>query len=242
VSEPIATQLQRRIRRSGAAPLITYYEPSAGVRTELSATSFGNWVDKTANLLVDELLLDAGSRIELAVARSHPAHWITAVWELACWQIGAAVVLDRDPIADLVVESAADGVVDATGTIRSDRSRSDAQVVVCSLHPLGLPLPTPPARALDYNLEVRSQPDVFAGPPPAPSALAWVHGDRRFTQADLVAGSGTARRRLLQPSDAWTAAAALIEAIVTGGSVVFVSGPADSRLLSRIATDERAAG
>jgi hypothetical protein len=43
--------LARRVREGGSRPLLTYYRPAAGERTEFSATSFANWVDKTANLL-----------------------------------------------------------------------------------------------------------------------------------------------------------------------------------------------
>ena len=43
--------LAARVRRDGSRPLLTYYRPDRGERVEFSATSFANWVDKTANLL-----------------------------------------------------------------------------------------------------------------------------------------------------------------------------------------------
>ena len=57
MSELITGRLRRWIRDRGSEPLITYYDLVSGERTELSGVSFANWVDKTSNLLVDELML-----------------------------------------------------------------------------------------------------------------------------------------------------------------------------------------
>ena len=46
----IAELLARRVRSDGGAPLLTYYDTDDGVRTELSGTTFANWVAKTSNL------------------------------------------------------------------------------------------------------------------------------------------------------------------------------------------------
>ncbi|HEY0237636.1 MAG TPA: TIGR03089 family protein, partial [Friedmanniella sp.] len=64
----IADLLARRVRSDGSAPLVTYYDTDAGVRTELSATTVSNWVAKTSNLLTDELMASPGSRVELLLA------------------------------------------------------------------------------------------------------------------------------------------------------------------------------
>src|SRR5262249_10238292 len=69
-------------------PLVTFYDDATGERIELSATTFGNWVAKTANLLVDELDAEPGDRIALDL----PPHWQTAVWLFAAWSAGLHVV------------------------------------------------------------------------------------------------------------------------------------------------------
>ena len=52
-----------------ARPLLTYDDRGTGERVELSATTTANWVAKTANLLVDELDLEAGGRLQQTAAR-----------------------------------------------------------------------------------------------------------------------------------------------------------------------------
>jgi len=61
----LAERLRQRVRLNGSAPLLTYYDLASGERTELSAISFSNWVDKTSNLLVDELAVDEGDVVSM---------------------------------------------------------------------------------------------------------------------------------------------------------------------------------
>ena len=131
VSELITGRLRRRVRDRGSEPLITYYDLGSGERTELSGVSFANWVDKTSNLLVDELMIDPADQVELSLAATHPGHWVTLVWELACWQVGAVVTLGQPSSAQVL----------AAGPEPERISGQNAQVVICSLHPLGLGLP-----------------------------------------------------------------------------------------------------
>ena len=115
--------------------------------------------------------------------------------------------------------------------------------MICSLHPLGLGLPTPPTGgALDYALEVRGQPDQHAAWPQPGLALAWRDQDRQLTQAELVdRPAPPARRRLIRPSDPWaTTRTALLDPLLGGGSSVIVVGAADPAVLARIAAQERA--
>jgi uncharacterized protein (TIGR03089 family) len=230
MTELIAARLRRWVRDRGASPLLTYYDPTRGERVELSGVSVANWVDKTSNLLVDELDVEPGDAVALTLAGRHPGHWVTLVWVLACWQVGAAVSLDhtRPRVAVLGPEDPVAGV------------RADA-VLVCSLHPLGLPLPAPPAGgALDYALEVRGQPDQHADVPQSGLALAWRDADRQLTQAELVSGAGSGVRRLVQPTDPWdTARRTLVEPLLGGGSTVVVAGEADPGRIAEIAAQER---
>src|SRR5262245_66226190 len=43
-------------------PLLTWYDDTTGERTELSGATLGNWVAKTANLLVDGVGAGPGDR------------------------------------------------------------------------------------------------------------------------------------------------------------------------------------
>ena len=115
-------------------------------------------------------------------------------------------------------------------------------VLVCSLHPLGLPLPEPPpAGTLDYALEVRSQRDQHAALPQSGLALAWHDPARQLTQADLLTTTPTDRRRLIRPDDPWTTTReSLIAPLLGGGSSVVVAGPAAPEQLARIASQEQA--
>jgi len=230
VSELVTERLRRRVRTQGPEPLVTYYDLSSGERTELSATTFANWVDKTSNLLVDELMLEPDDRVELALAGPHPGHWVTLVWAAACWQVGLAVSHGRAG-ARLIV----------CGPDWTPYADAAPDVVACSLHPLGLGFGVPPpAPILDYTLEVRGQPDQYAATPRSGLALAWDDPIHRLTQADLLAGlEGPALRRLVSGTDPWTTLReALLRPLVTGGSAVVVAGD-DPDALPRICSQER---
>jgi uncharacterized protein (TIGR03089 family) len=230
----LAELLARRVRADGAAPLITYYDLASGERTELSAITFANWVAKTSNLVVDELMLAPGDLVELALARSHPGHWVTLVWELACWQTGLVVTPDGP---------AGEARTVVCGPDWSDVDPGGADLVACALHPWGLPFATPlPAGVLDYALEARAQPDVYPVAPVPGGAAAWVDDERRLTQDDLL-GSGPQprQRRLVRPRQPWpTACEALVRPLLDGGSTVLVAGPDDPERVARIRADEQA--
>src|SRR4029453_14508663 len=89
----LAERLRQRVSLAGSAPLLTCYDVESGARTELSATTFSNWVDKTSNLLHDEVVVTGGDVISMPLAVEAPGHWLTAAWQLACWQVGLVVDL-----------------------------------------------------------------------------------------------------------------------------------------------------
>jgi len=234
MSELIPARLRRRARTAGGEPLLTYYEPAAGTRVELSVVTLLNWVDKTCHLL-DALDVTAGDVVELTLAHEAPGHWVTAVWELACWQVGAEVAVGH-PDAPALVVAGPDWPTDADAA---------ADVVACSLHPLGLPFAEPlPTPVLDYALEVRGQADVYGAVPQADALWAWSDGERRLSQGTLVAGPAPApARRLVRPGGPWsTAHAAVVTPLLTGGSTVVVAGPVDDDRLAQIRRDERVEG
>ncbi len=234
MSETVSTLLRRRARTAGAEPLLTWYQPATGARTELSAVTLLNWVDKTSHLL-DELDVAAGDVVRLALAEEAPGHWVTAVWELACWQVGATVGVGDPAGAGPALVVAGPGWAAHAG--------AGGDVVACSLHPLGLPFtPPPPVPVLDYSLEVRGQSDVYPALAQPGATPAWEDRERQVDQAALVAlDAGPAGRWLVRPGGPWaTALACVVRPLVAGGSTVVVDGPADPGTLERIAREERA--
>ena len=188
-------------------------------------------MNKTSNLLVDELLVDPGDAVQLTLAETHPGHWVTLIWELACWQVGAVVSLDPPR----------GGEGHRLRTRHGLDHLRQYRVVYCSLHPLGLPSGAE-SPIIDYNLEVRGQADQFPAVRQSASAPAWHSPGLDLDQSDLLAvDRSSSRRRMIVPSDPWrTAQDALITPLVTGGSTVIVSGTATEEQLDRIRTTERA--
>jgi uncharacterized protein (TIGR03089 family) len=228
MSALIAERLRQRLRTNGSAPLLTYYDLGSGERTELSAISFGNWVDKTSNLLVDDVAVGEGDVIGMPLALEAPGHWLTAVWQLACWQVGLTVDLTDLTTAAAVVSG------------RRWQGYERQEVYACALHPLGFGFAEPLPRGVhDYAIEVRNYADRFLGAPPDPGATAWVDAERTLTQSDLIKIDGQPVRRLVRAEDPWaTCRDGLVTALVTGGSAVIVVGR-DIDQLTRIAESER---
>ncbi|WP_194793214.1 TIGR03089 family protein [Raineyella fluvialis] len=242
--------LRDRVRHRGGDPLVTYYAPSSGVRIELSARTFANWVDKTANLIVDDLDVTEGDVAVLPLVTDHPGHWSSLVWIAALWQVG---VLVRDPrqadgAPDLVVTGPEEYDDDFAGA----RALAARATVACALHPLGLGFPRPVAPGVvDYGAEVLSQPDVYVQAPASPGAPLWqaagssldwaaVRGDAERLLADPSVGDVTYGRRLVRPGEAYaTVLAALVAPLLGDGSVVVVDGPVDEAALAGIAAAER---
>lgn len=224
---PLSAALERLVRASGGAPLLTHYGP-AGARTELSAASFANWVDKTGNLL-DDVGLDAGARVALPLLLERPAHWMALLWPFALWSRGMAAHVAG-------AEEAADADLAVIGP---DAPRPLAPLTIaCSLDPWGRPLAALPAGVTDFSGEALAQPDLHVVVPAPPGDLAWADADRRLTFADLAALEPVPHRVASAPRDAWTSVSLLSRAIAGGGSLVCVEDPdAD---LARVAASERA--
>ena len=173
----------KRLRTSGADPLVTYYDVAKGERIELSAVTFANWVAKTANLLSWEVSIAPGDVVALPLAQTSPGHWMTAVWEVAIWQIGAYV--------DVSSEFAGAAVL-VCGPDWQPYADAGADVLACSLHPFatGLGHSLPPT-VTDLDLAVRAQPDSYTPMPGAPVSAGL---DRR--RATAYPGRACLRARL----------------------------------------------
>lgn len=204
-----------------ARPFLTYYDESTGERVELSGVTAANWVAKTSNFLVDDLEAAPGTRIRLGL----PSHWLSFVWVLSCWSVGAAVV---DADADI-------------GLSGPDLEADEPVRVAASLRPLGGRFAEPPAGFLDLGAEVPPHGDVFVAlDPPMPDTLALDLDGRRVTQAELTTSTEPSAARLLVESGPLARDIDLLVAAGLGGGslVVVANGSAD--VLARLAEQERA--
>lgn len=170
--------LDRALRADPARPLITFYDDATDERTELSVATFANWVAKTANLLRDDLAVEAGATISIDL----PPHWQAAVWLQSAWALGLQVVP-----AGAAPELA---VIGYDGTPPAGAG----DVVALGLGPLGLPRrdASPPAGStLDYDREVPGHGDRFVPedrPDPSAPALT-TSGGEQLTGAQLGAAA-----------------------------------------------------
>jgi uncharacterized protein (TIGR03089 family) len=226
--------LSVRFASDPARPLVTFYDDISGERVELSVTSFGNWVAKTANLLRDGLSALAGERLRLAL----PTHWLGPVWLCSAWACGLEVLLDaggRRPYRFAYV---------VTGPEDLDRLSRQAseQAVAVSLQPLGGKFTEPlPVGVLDYAVEVPAYGDTFGALLSKPASPALLAGGLAYDQAALVekalATAGDLGlepgSRLLtdyNPASADGLFVAWLAPLVAGASVVLVRNPDPEQL------------
>lgn len=216
------------LRREPGRPLVTFYDDATGERTELSVTTYANWVAKTASLLVDELDLEKGQTIRVDL----PTHWLGPVVLGAAWTAGLVVTDDDDP----------DAVVCGPPSLATWAERADDLVVIATaLHPMATRFAdgVPPG-VHDLGVEVWSQPDAFtAWDPPTGDDLAHELGGAAVTHDDLFATTTTAAGTLVTDggrllSEANPASppgmASFVEPLQRGGSVVLVVQAARERL------------
>ncbi|MFL6022348.1 MAG: TIGR03089 family protein [Marmoricola sp.] len=151
--------LERRLRADPGQPFVTYYDDRTGERTELSVKTWANWVSKTANLFVDELMLDPGDDLRIDL----PTHWLGTVFlggVLAC----GLTLDDTAPVAVV-------GPAGLSGTLA-------ATTMACALHPFATRFTEPlPAGVLDHGVLWAGQSDVFS--PVEPTELDVEPDDRR---------------------------------------------------------------
>lgn len=200
-------------------PLLTFYDMSTGERVELSTTTTANWVAKTSNFLVDELDAEPGTRVRIGL----PSHWLTAVWILSAWNVGAAVV-----------DSGADIGLSGPELVGDEPHR-----VAASLRPLGGRFATAPEGFLDLGAEVPGHGDHFVAlDPPEPSTVALDLDGARRTHADVLGQiTPDSARRVVSPGALGRDVELLVGACVGGGSLVIVAS-ATPEQISRVAEQE----
>jgi uncharacterized protein (TIGR03089 family) len=223
----VTARLFTPLLSSPAEPLITHYDDSIGSRIELSRATVANWAAKTANWLRDELDVEVGSTVSVAL----PAHWQTLGVLLGAWWCGANVVVDS-PAGASVAFIAADG------------SAAGAEAVAAvALDPLGRGLSgEPKGGALDYLNESRIFGDDFIPYDTVPGS-APAFGSA--TVDDLVAAAGqtslTAKDRVLSTLD-WSTQDGLITgllAVLSAGASLVQCGNLDVATLPKRRESER---
>jgi uncharacterized protein (TIGR03089 family) len=143
--------LAAALRTDPGRPLLTMYDDATGERIELSVTTFANWVFKTANLLIDELMLDPDE----AVALDLPAHWQPAVIQVAVLVAGGQLTHEPARITFWL-----------EGTSLPDDPVVE-EIVGLSLRPMGLGLVVTPPGVMDYSVDVRGHGDHYSPRNPA---------------------------------------------------------------------------
>jgi uncharacterized protein (TIGR03089 family) len=223
--------LATRLRHRPGDPLVTFYDEATGERTELSVTTYANWVAKTASLLVDELGLERGDRLLVDL----PAHWLGPVVLGSAWTAGLEIIWEGEP----------DAVVCGPDALGRWATRAlELPVVATALLPLGVRFASPlPEGVHDLGIEVWGQPDSFVPwDPPSdddPAVAGVSHGDLWAQAArGTTVQPGTRLLATVSPTSA-AGLATFTDTVATDGSLVIVAHATGARL-DAIAASERA--
>lgn len=206
-----------------AGPRLTVYDEHTGARLDFSATTLDNWAAKVATMLLEELDLDADSRILIDL----PVGWQAAA--IALGAMAAGVDHTLDPGAPAAGPDDLD-VVFTSPERAGDHPGPD--LVLVTDDPFGRGVAetggTLPPGAVDFGPTVRFYPDVFPAPTMSLADLA--------ESTDIPAGA-----RVL--ATGWTDDASftrqVLEPLAVGGSTVVVSGFAQAARLDAIAEAEK---
>jgi uncharacterized protein (TIGR03089 family) len=215
-----AAVLEGLLRGDAARPLVTFYDHASGERTELSVTTYANWVAKTAGLLAEELDLTRGQLVRIDL----PIHWLGPVFLGAAWSVGLTVTDGDD----------AEAYVCGPDSL-ARWAEQDAVVLASALQPLGTRFAEPlPPGVRDYGVEVWSQPDAWvAFDPPGPHDLAVGGTTHEELWAAAAAGDALADggRVLTEENPASPSGLpSFTEPLVRGGSLVLVANADPDRL------------
>jgi uncharacterized protein (TIGR03089 family) len=229
VATTFAQALDERLRSDPGQPLVTFYDDESGERTELSVTTYANWVAKTAGVLVDDLGLDAGDRVVLDL----PTHWLGPVFLGAAWLAGLRVVRGGPG------STGADAVVhgpDGSGVEADQR-------LGCALLPFAVAAREPMAAGvLDFGTLWPGQPDAFPGVPAGPDEPATDgHTQRALIEHARSLANAAGERVLTDLNPVSDEGLDLfLGTLVAGGSVVWVARPDQQRWSGRASSEQAA--
>ena len=220
VAPTLLDALSAALRSDPGRPLVTFYDDATGERVELSLKTFDNWVSKVANLFTDEVGVEAGDGVSVAL----PTHWLSPAIVVGAWSAG------------LTLSASDDAAVRVVGPREIEAARAGRAVatVACSLRPLGGRILEPlPSGWLDFAVEVPPQPDVLLAPQAvgdADPAVTFEHpsshgalvdaGAQRASALGLQTGGRLATD--LNPSDPVGLVTALAAPLAVSASVVLV--------------------
>jgi uncharacterized protein (TIGR03089 family) len=244
----LGQRLLARVAADPAKPLLTWYDVTGSARAELSGASFANAVAKTAGLLVNDLGVASGTRVELDL----PAHWQLAVWLVATWSAGGVASVRRfdDPAAAQPPAVAVIGPDDVATQSAAAFAQGVEDVVAVSLDPLGAPFRTPlPAQVVDHAVAARSQPDRFAPVSVPLAAPVWSPTSGPSWSGDALLGYAARREppsgwlpgdRLWHPGPVTTldeVVVALVAPVLNGASVLWRRNPPQSAVVGIVAAE-----
>lgn len=195
--------IERGTASSGDRPLITWYHGALGQRVELSVRTFGNWVAKTANLLIEELGLEPGDRVAMLL----PSHWQAPVALAACWRAGVSAVpagpgVERQAAAVLLAEAGCAACFVHEDLLAEVPSRfpDGAPALLAVTNDLLGRSAADLGAAQPFARLAASMPDHFDGEGATPEAealfMAEDGGARSWTQAALVEAAADLGTRL----------------------------------------------
>lgn len=215
---PWNQRLSRALRTDPGKPRLTWYDGD-GQRVELSGAVLGNWANKTANLLLDEVDAGPGTRVGLDL----PMHWRTVCWAVGAWWAGACVV--TDPTTTPTATPAATPV-DVLVTTRPADHRGTR--IAVALPPLARAFDGPLDGAVDSAATLLAHADAL-GPvvPPAPGNPALAEGTTTLDYQALADRPADSPHRVLRTVDPATpvnlADLLGIDVLADGGSLVLVT-------------------
>ncbi|MDF5820250.1 TIGR03089 family protein [Corynebacterium felinum] len=199
-----------------ATPRLTFYNETTGARLDFSALTLDNWANKVANMLTDELDLEAGDQITVALPCS---------WQAACIVLGA---LRADMTVNFKPDTSAT-VLFCSPDFQWDDYAADTVLVTDDpfgrgIVELGMDLPD---GTIDFGPTVRFYGDQCSLPCPP--------------LAEHANDTCPPHTRLL--STGWqdwdSFCRAIINPLAVVGSAVVVSGPASTERLHHIAGVEK---
>ncbi|MEU6131700.1 TIGR03089 family protein [Saccharopolyspora sp. NPDC047091] len=212
-------------------PLITHYDDATGARVELSRATTANWAAKTANWLVDEIDLEPGAPVAVAL----PAHWQTLGVLLGAWWCGAHVVADPKGAEVAFVPGSA-----------LDAGAGAHVVAAVGLDAMGGPVRGLPAEVVDYATDVRVHGDDFVPRDPvpggAPALLEFSVDEVLGLASRRAAEQGVDRGARVLSARNWTLPQGVLDGLLSvlsaQGSLVQVSNP-DPAKAERRRADEK---
>ena len=234
---------ERLTGRYGDKPFVTWYDDHRDQRVELSYRTFGNWVAKTANLLVDELGAGPGDRVGAILAD----HWQTPIVMAACWRAGTQLVVIDPASPDRPTPSLAAAFVREEFLAATEAMLGETVIVALTADLLGRS-ERDLGKALSFSRLVPSMGDEFDGGSD-PGGDALTAGGEAATMGGLLErAAALAGRtalgegdRLLSGRSLLTvdgAVAGLLAPFTRGAGVVLVAGLDPARFWKRVA-DER---